>query len=118
MTLKLDDEYDFELTSVNQNFELIYGDVSAEQTIKVILKTFEGENRFYPEFGTRIQDIIGYNTPTNYIKYVIKSSILKDVRFSAVENIQVIKHPNHTITVSLDVTVVDTGSIIGGLITW
>lgn len=118
MSIKLNDIYDFEFSNTSKNISIIREVDNDIQNAKIILKTFEGENALYPTFGTRLQDIIGANVPINFIKYVVKSAILEDSRYINVSNVSVVKNNDHTVDISMEITLVNGDQVItAGVIT-
>jgi hypothetical protein len=112
MSIKLNSNFDFNFDPITHNLEMLAGLDNLEQNVKIILNTFYGENKFFPTFGTRLQDILGQNASSNTIKYVIKTAILKDNRYSDVKNILINRNPDYTATISAEVVLASTGEVL------
>jgi phage baseplate assembly protein W len=107
MSIKLTDGFDFSYDKTTKRMEILTGLDNDVQNIVIILSTFEGANKFYPTFGTKVQEIIGRNASNNYIKYIIKQAILKDSRYESVTNVSITRNPDYTANVTADVKLKD-----------
>jgi hypothetical protein len=98
MSILLTDDFDFNYNPDTKNIE--------------ILNTFVGENKLYPTFGTRLQDILGYNPSPNFIKYTIKQAILKDSRYKEVTDIKVVRQSGKSVSISATVKIATSGELL------
>ncbi|MDD3039583.1 DUF2634 domain-containing protein [Bacteroides sp.] len=115
--IKLSSDFDLDFSSTTKSLSIISGTDNLVQATKIILNTFEGENVFIPNFGTRLQDLIGYNASDNFIKYTVKNALMRDSRIKSVDKIYVSRSPNRVVNLKITVTTVDEESVelVGGL---
>lgn len=92
-TIKLTDDYDWSFNT-HKSLELINGTDNLVQNVNIILNTFEGEHLIVSNFGTRLQDLIGRSVSDNFIKYTLRSALLKDPRIKAVKGISITRNKN------------------------
>jgi phage baseplate assembly protein W len=115
--IQLSDDFDIEFSPTTKSLNMIAGADNLEQSIKIILNTFEGENKFVANFGTRLQDLIGYKASDNFIKYTVKNALLKDSRIKSIDKIYVSRSVDRVVSLKITLTTADeqTLELTGGL---
>ncbi len=93
ITIKLTDDNDWSFNT-HKSLELVSGVDNLVQNVNIILNTVEGEHLFVENFGTRLQDLIGRKVSDNFIKYTLKTALLKDPRVRSVKNISITRNRN------------------------
>ena len=116
-SLTLTDDFDFAFDKSSRRFTTITGSDNVIQSVKIILNTFEGENKFIPNFGTRLQDLIGRKVSDNFIKYILRTAILRDERISSVDKIYIKRTSQDSVSLRIIITTneEETLELSGGL---
>jgi phage baseplate assembly protein W len=115
--IALTDDFDFDFSPDSKSLSIIANDDNLVQAIKIILNTFQGENKIVSNFGTRLQDLIGHKSSDNFIKYTVKNALLHDDRIASVDKIYVGRNKDRTVTLKITITTTDaeTLELTGGL---
>ena len=91
-SIKLNIYSDFEINSLTKQTELVTDLDNLSQALTILLSTYVGENKFYPLYGTKISSIIGGNTPSHYIEYILTKSLLNDPRVKSIVSTDIIRN--------------------------
>lgn len=117
-TIKLNDKFDFDIDSLDKGLSLITELDNLSQSMKLLLNINEGEIKFVPTYGTKINKILGQATPIYYVEYLISKALLKDPRVSSIVSMTTIKSNN---TLNMDIKIQSNVNAIvdlRGIIIW
>lgn len=116
-TIKLTTDYDFSFNT-HKSLELVNSTDNLIQNVNIILNTFVGEHPTVPNFGTRLQDLMGRTVSDNFIKYTLKTAILKDPRIRSIQSMSITRKKS-VVTANITVQTVEEELInIRGIIEW
>lgn len=90
-TIKLNDKFDFDIDSLSKGLSLITDTDNLSQSMKLLLNINEGEIKFVPTYGIKMDKILGRATPIYYVEYLISKALLKDTRVASIIDISTIK---------------------------
>lgn len=62
---------------------------NCKQALIILLKTLKGENKFYPEFGVDIPQLLERNISEDNIKHAIRDAIIRDPRVKTIDKIEI-----------------------------
>lgn len=117
-TIKLDEHDDFLFDKNSNSFVLATGEDNLRQSLRVLMKTIQGEVALYPTFGLDIYDLVGTDVPDAFIAHALRSALSMDPRVRTVDNVS-IQRDGRTIKAAMSIRTTENESFdIKGDMEW
>jgi phage baseplate assembly protein W len=89
VTLKLNDDNDFEFNPDQNKLELIQDAPNALQAVRILLHTIKGEIKFFSDFGIDIPLLMDKNISDDNLKSAVSEALCKDPRVNSIDKITI-----------------------------
>ena len=117
-SIQLNDSKDIYFNSISNSLSIVNGTTNLEQSIKILLGTFQGEIALYPDFGVNYPQLLGRDVSLNFVSHAIKSAVIRDPRVRSINEIS-LTHNGRALEVYIDITTEENISLdIRGDIVW
>jgi phage baseplate assembly protein W len=87
LTLKLNESGDFIFDPNKNTLNLVSNVDNMIQTTEILLKTFKGERKTFPEFGIDIPQMLDKNISDDNIKHTIVDAVRRDPRVKSINKV-------------------------------
>lgn len=102
-SIGLSDTNDLDFNPATNTFNMISDTENLTQAIMALLKTLKGENKFFPEFGVDLPQLLERNISDDNIKHAIIIAVGKDPRIKTIDKV-LISRDKRTLNIEMKVT--------------